>query len=185
MTTKIVEWDFVLRKNTTIDGDLIVHGNIFGKGYNKSYNLTVKGKISAKDISVGDISAMDILAHDISTRNIIANNVSTYNIMAWNISAGNISAGKILAMDILARDINAEDISAFNISARDISAGDISAGDIIARNISYYGVCYAYRNIKCTSINGTLKNAKHFVLNGKITFYPRWKDNRTKEKSSQ
>lgn len=74
----------------------------------------------------------------------------------------------INANNIKARDINARDINAWNINARDIYANDINAYNINANNISYYAVCYAYHNIKCNSIKGRRKNAKHFVLDGKL-----------------
>ena len=49
-----------------------------------------------------------------------------------------------------------------NIDALDI----IACGDINANDISYCAVCVAYENIKCKSIIGRRKNAKHFVLDG-------------------
>ena len=54
------------------------------------------------------------------------------------------------------------------INARDIKAWEIKSWDINARNISYRAVCFAYKNIKCKSIQGRRKNAKHFVLDGKL-----------------
>ena len=86
---------------------------------------------------------------------------------------GSIFAKNIYAFDIEAFDINADDITAWNIRARDIkskdiTADDITAMDIEARDINYYAVCFAYYNIKCKSIKGRRKNAKHFVLDGKL-----------------
>ena len=80
------------------------------------------------------------------------------NIKALNISVDNINA----------IDINACDIEAVVINARDIKAWEIKSWDINARNISYRAVCFAYKNIKCKSIKGRRKNAKHFVLDGKL-----------------
>ena len=90
------------------------------------------------------------------------------DINAWNIKAGNINAGDIKAGDINAWDINARDIKAWNINARDINARDIKAWDINAKIISYYGVAFAYQNIKAQAIHGRRGNAKHFVLDGTI-----------------
>ena len=70
--------------------------------------------------------------------------------------------------DIDAKHIKAWNIDAWNIDAWDITAYDINAWDINTHNISYYAVCYAYNNIKCKSIKGRRKNAKHFVLDGKL-----------------
>ena len=70
-------------------------------------------------------------------------------------------------------NINARDINALDINARDINARDINARDINANNINYYAVCFAYNNITCTSIKGSRDNAKHFVLDGKITIKPK------------
>jgi hypothetical protein len=77
-------------------------------------------------------------------------------------------SANIDACNINARDINVGDINAWDINARDINVGDIRADDIRARNISYYAVCFAYKNIKCKSIKGRKDNAKHFVFDGTI-----------------
>ena len=87
-----------------------------------------------------------------------AMNIRAYNIDAYNIDAYNINAGDIEAWNISARDVSACDIEAWNISACNISAD----------NINYYAVCFAYNNIFCKSIKGRRKNAKHFVLDGKL-----------------
>jgi len=76
-----------------------------------------------------------------------------YDISAWDISAG---------------DINAGDIKAWNIKARDIKARDIKAGNIKARDIDYYAVCFAYKDIKCTKIEARRTHFKHFCLDGEI-----------------
>ena len=69
-------------------------------------------------------------------------------------------------------DVNSH-INANNINTRNINAYDINAYDINAWDISYYAVCFAYNNILCTSIKGHRKNAKHFALDGEITFKPK------------
>ncbi len=117
------------------------------------------GGIEALNINAGDINAWDIRAVDIN---------------AWDINAGDINAWNIRARDINARDINAWNINAGNINALDIDAIDIKAWNIWAlninaRDINYYAVCWAYRNINCTSIKGRRENAKHFCLDGEIT----------------
>lgn len=74
-----------------------------------------------------------------------------------------------VAASIYAKDIDAGDIKAINIYARDIKAWDIIVSRFIkARNINYFAVCVAYKNIKCKSIKGRRKNAKHFVLDGEL-----------------
>ncbi len=113
-----------------------------------NFNLNVKANIDALDID-----ALDIKAYDINAYNINANNINIYNINANDIYVNNINAD-----DIKADDINASDIYAWNIYAYNIYANDIN----------YYAVCYAYNNIKCKSIKGRRKNAKHFVLDGKL-----------------
>ena len=54
------------------------------------------------------------------------------------------------------------------IIQENIYAWDIEACNINAKDINYYAVCYAYENIKCKSIKGRKRNAKHFVLDGKM-----------------
>lgn len=85
-----------------------------------------------------------------------------------NIDACNIDAYNIKANYIKASNIDACNIDAYNINAYDINAYDIKACDINALDISYYAICFAYKNIKCKSIKGRRKNARHFVLDGKL-----------------
>ena len=100
---------------------------------------------------------LDVRA-DIWTLDIIARNIK-----AKDIDAGDIEVCNINANNIIAYNINALDIRANNIIARNIDANNINAKDI-----NYYAVCFAYNNIKCNSIKGRRKNAKHFVLDGEL-----------------
>jgi hypothetical protein len=100
------------------------------------------------------------------------------NITALNITARDITALNINVLNITAWDITALNINVWNINARDITASNITAlninvWNIKARDIDYYAVCFAYYNIECTSIKGRRVNAKHFVLDGKITIKPK------------
>ena len=124
------------------------------------FDVDVKSNIKAKNINAWDINALDIEAGNIKAMDINAGDIIAGDIKAWDIKAGDINAG-----DIKAWDINALDIEAGNIKARDINAGDIKAGDI-----NFYGVCYAYKNIKCKSIKGSRENAKYFCLDGEVEF---------------
>ena len=90
-------------------------------------------------------------------------NINARDIDAWDIKARNINA-----RDIKALNINAWDIKARDIDARDIKALNINAWDIDAENISFWAVCFAYRNIQCTSIKGKRENSRHFVLDGEL-----------------
>ena len=99
----------------------------------------------------------------------ISANIDACDIKAGNIKAIDIDAWDINVDDINACDINACDINARNIDAKNIDALDIIAcGDINAWDISYHAICVAYGNIKCKSIIGFRKDAKHFVLDGKL-----------------
>ena len=84
-----------------------------------------------------------------------------------NIQA-NIDAKNINAFDIKACNIKACNIDACDIKAMNIEAWDINAWNIEVQDISYYAVCFAYKNIKCKSIKGRRDNAKHFVLDGML-----------------
>ena len=95
-------------------------------------------------------------------------NIWALDIIARNIKASNISAGDIKVCDINANNIIAHGINAWDIRANNITAHGIDANNINAKDITYYAVCYAYFNITCNSIKGILKNAKHFVLDGKL-----------------
>ena len=84
------------------------------------------------------------------------------------IHARKIHARNINVWDINAREVNAWNINACNINVKNIYAWNINARNINAKDINYYAVCYAYENIKCKSIKGRKRNAKHFVLDGKM-----------------
>ena len=64
-------------------------------------------------------------------------------------------------------NVNAN-IDAHDIIANDIYANNINAIVIKAYDISYYALCFAYCSIKCKSITGRRKDAKHFVFDGKL-----------------
>ena len=70
--------------------------------------------------------------------------------------------------NILANNIKAKNIKAYDILSNNILANDITANDITAGNISYYGVCIVYNNIKCKSIKGLGKNSFHETLYGRV-----------------
>ena len=121
------------------------------------------------NISALDIRALDIDVHNLNARDIEADNIyCTGNIDALYISAKDIRVEDFRALEVDVSDIDARNIRIDDIIAKDILAGDIIAKDIRARNIYYYAVCVAYNNIKCKTIRGTLDNAKHLVLDGKI-----------------
>ena len=80
----------------------------------------------------------------------------------------NIDAFTIIGRDITALNIEASDIIACDIKVKDIYADNIEADNIKATNIIYLAVCFAYNTIKCKSITGRYRNAKHFVLDGKL-----------------
>lgn len=92
--------------------------------------------------------------------------VCDWNITAWDIKAENIATWDINARNIDAGDIHAGDINAWDINAGDIKAGDINARNIEAMDISFWAVCFAYKDIKCTSIKGGIANNKYFALDG-------------------
>ena len=85
-----------------------------------------------------------------------------------NIRTSDINAKNINAFDIRACNIKACNIDACDIKVMNIEAWDINAWNIEAQDISYYAVCFAYKNIKCKSIKGRRDNAKHFVLDGML-----------------
>ena len=114
--------------------------------------------IDAGDINTGYIYATNIHARDISAGKIHALNIKALDIKAWNIDANNITA----------KDINTFDINANNIYAFEIEARNIEANNIEAKDISYNGVCFAYKDLICTSIKGRVENSRHFSLNGEV-----------------
>ena len=126
-----------------------------------NFDLHVEANIKAKDITAWDIAAYDIEACDINAWDITACNINANNIKARDVHAINIDAWNITTHDFFANDINANDILAHNINACDINASNIIACDIL-----YWTVCVAIENIKCKSIKGRYRNAKHFVLDG-------------------
>ena len=95
-------------------------------------------------------------------------NIDAGCIDALNLFAVNIKAWDIDTRDLNALNIDAWDIYACDINVKNINAWDIKARNIIAQDIRYYAVCYAGDNIKCKSIKGRKRNAKHFVLDGTL-----------------
>ena len=85
----------------------------------------------------------------------------------------NIIALNIIALNINALNIKTLNINALNINALNIKTLNITVLNITARDINYYAICLAYKNINCTSIKGRRNNAKHFALDGKITIKPK------------
>jgi len=69
--------------------------------------------------------------------------------------------------------IIAKTILAWDIKTKDIHAHNIIAFSIDAENIYYYGVCVAYEEFTCTSIEGSYKNPKHLSLNDKLRIRPK------------
>ena len=132
------------------------------------FDLNVDANIDAGNIIARDIGAYNINAWNINASDINARDINSWGINAWNINAGDIKDETLISNNIYAHDIETNDINAFEIKVHNISALDINAYDIKANKISYYGVCFAYNNIKCKSIKGRRKNSKHFVLDGKL-----------------
>lgn len=123
-----------------------------------NFNLKIKADIDALNIKALNIKALNIKARDIEAKNIIAK-----DIYVFNIECADIDARKINALDINALNITAIDLYADNIDAR-----NIEANNIYASYIHYWAVCFAYNNIKCKSIQGKIKDARGFVLDGNL-----------------
>ena len=106
-----------------------------------------------------NIDAASVRAYDIHANNIDVTDISCYDMNVKNIVSNDISA-----YDINANDIDAWNMKAWNIKANNIDAENIEADSINANDISYLAVCFAYNDIKCKTIKGRMKGAKHFVL---------------------
>ena len=98
----------------------------------------------------------------------IRSSIYAWNIIARDIKVRDINAYNINAYDIKADCIIARDINACYIYAWCINAHNIIATDIRTECISYYAICFVYKDIKCKSIEGRRLNAKAFVLDGKL-----------------
>ena len=134
-----------------------------------NFDLNIQANIDAWNIEVNDnINANDIKAYDITAYNIKAHDIKAHNIHSNAIIANDIYARNIDSINIKSRYINAVDINGGDINTGNIDAGNICAENIKAKHINYYAIFCAYKNIKCKSIKGRRKNAKHFVLDGKI-----------------
>ena len=125
-------------KDTEIEGNLVVEGNILGKNGDR-FSLKVEGNITAGKIDAGDITA-------------------------GNIDAGHIKAGNIDAEDIKAGNINALDISSVTITAWDITARNINAGFIICETLKHSGKLVA-KNVIDKRSRYTREEIKKGVFN--------------------
>ena len=142
-----------------------------------NFDLNVEANIKARNITAWDITANDIKAENINAWDINADKIQANRIIAINIDTHNIIARNIDAWNITTHDLFANDINANDILAHNINACNISASNIIACDILYWTVCVAIENIKCKSIKGRYRNAKHFVLDGKLEVEENEKEN--------
>ena len=88
------------------------------------------------------------------------------NIKCNNIfSEYDLVLGDLDAMSVKVRDLKALKIRVTNLEAEEVQARSIEAlNNIQARSITYYSVCYAYNKLEYSTIKGTRKNSRHFVL---------------------
>ena len=67
--------------------------------------------------------------------------------------------------DLNCLNLNCLDLNCLNLNCDDLICWDLNCRD----NVSYYAICFAYKNIKCKSIKGRRSNCKEpFVLDGTI-----------------
>jgi hypothetical protein len=143
-----------------IEDDLEIAFNSFEINAN-IYCFSIYSEGRKRSIKCQNIDALRIEAANITAANI---NV------AWDLEARHIKAHNINAQRINAHDIKAHNINAYSINAWDINARDIDASNIFAKNITYYAMCFAYKSIRCQSIqgDGRLEKTKHLCLDGDI-----------------
>ena len=108
---KKIKGDLILKKDTFIEDDLIVHGSIFGKD-DERYNLIVKGSIEAKQIRVGLLHAVMINVNEIEAEKIIADSINCRTLESWNVESKHIDSFQVNSTKIDTYSLSADKIHA-------------------------------------------------------------------------
>lgn len=79
-----------------------------------------------------------------------------------------IVKGDLNCFNLDCLNLNCWNLNCWDLDCWNLNCWDLNCWDLNCLNCSYCAVAFAYNNIKCRSIKGRRKNAKHFVLDGKI-----------------
>jgi len=139
--------------------------------------LTINSNEEAEKLIINGMLVIDddmeiacddlIVKADIKCKNIYSKgyrrNLNCYNIDCHNLNCHNIDCC----------DIDCDNLNCYNLNCYNIDCVNIDCHNIDCCDLSYYAVCFAYRDIVCNSIKGRRKNARHFCLDGEITIRPK------------
>lgn len=109
--TKKINGDLILKKDTFLDEDLIVTGNIIGKNHVK-FNLFVEGSIEAKNIKTKYMKALNVKANRIESEKVTAKCVNANSLEIWNVNSQRIDCYEIDSDYINSKDLIAHKINA-------------------------------------------------------------------------
>ena len=109
--TKIINGDLVLKKDTFLNENLIVTGDIIGKGYMK-FGLFVEGSIEARNIKVKYLKGTNINANTIKSEKIIAESVNANSLEIWDINSQRIDCYEINSNHVDSKDLSVHKIDA-------------------------------------------------------------------------
>lgn len=109
--TKIINGDLVLKKDTFLNENLIVTGDIIGKGYMK-FSLFVEGSIEARNIKVKYLEGTNINANTIKSEKIIAEFVNANSLEIWDINSQRIDCYEINSNHVDSKDLSVHKIDA-------------------------------------------------------------------------
>jgi len=109
--TKKINGDFILKKDTILNEDLIVTGDIIGKNHVK-FNLFVEGSIEAVNIKVKYMKALTIKANRIESEKVIAEFIKANSLEIWNVNSQSIDCPEIDSDYVNSKDLSAHRIDA-------------------------------------------------------------------------
>lgn len=121
--TKVINGDFVLKKDTFLNENLIVTGSIVGKNH-VPFSLFVEGSVDAKNIKVKYMKALNINANRIESEKIIAEKINANALEIWNVDSQSIDC----------YEIDSEYINSKNLCAHKINADFIVCDKFIPKN---------------------------------------------------
>ena len=131
----------------TIKGDLVLTENTIIDD-----DLTVEGNIRCEggkwDLKCWDLDCEDLDCEDLKCRD--------------------LKCMDLKCMDLDCRDLDCKNLDCWNLKCDNLNCGDLNCGELKARNVSYYGVAFAYSSMEVESIKGRRDNSKHFCLDSKI-----------------
>lgn len=109
--TKVINGDLVLKKDTFLNENLIVIGDIIAKSHMK-FSLFVEGSIEATNIKVKYMKGSKINANRIESEKVMAKFINANSLEIWDINSQSINCDEIDSKHVNCKDLSAHMINA-------------------------------------------------------------------------